>query len=125
LVSPPKPVLVFDGECALCAAWVDGLRRREGQELECVAYQDAAVCSRFPLLAHERLEHSVHLIQADGRVHSGAQAVLHTPGGGWAQAALLWLYERSSAFARIAEAAYHCIAANRRRLSALFPRRRG
>lgn len=124
LGPPPKPVLVFDGECALCTVWVGGLRRREGQELACVAYQDAALSARFPNLAHERLEHSVHLIEADGRVHRGAQAVLRTPGGGWVQAALRRLYERSPAFARLAEATYRCIAANRRRLSALFPRRR-
>ena len=120
LVSPPKPVLVFDGECALCTTWVAGLRQRENQPLECVAYQDATVSARFPNLARERLEHSVHLIESDGRVHRGAQAVLRTPGRGRLQAALLWLYERSPTFARLAEAVYRCIAANRRRLTALF-----
>ena len=123
-LSPPsKPVLVFDGGCALCAAWVDSVRRRKGQELECVAYQEASVTVRFPGLVREQLEHSVHLIAADGRIHRGAQAVLRTPGGGGAQALLLWLCERLPGIAHCAESVYRVVAKNRRLLGILFSRR--
>jgi predicted DCC family thiol-disulfide oxidoreductase YuxK len=124
VLSPSKTVLVFDGECAFCMAWVDGVRRRKGQELECVAYQDASVPARFPNLAPERLRRSVHLIEADGHVHRGAQAVLRAPGGGRTQATLLRLCERSAGFARLADFVYRVVAKNRRALSLVLPRPR-
>jgi predicted DCC family thiol-disulfide oxidoreductase YuxK len=117
-------VLVFDGTCPLCVAWVDRLRRRQGDDLECLPYQEAQLSARFPNLAPEHLARGVHLIEGDGSVRRGAQAVWRIPGGGRMQTTLLWLCERSPLFARIAETAYRLIAANRRRLSAGFPRRR-
>ncbi len=116
-MSPPsKPVLVFDGQCALCARWVADVQRWGGEKVECVPFQDASVPVRFPNLARETLERSVHLIDANGRVYRGVMAVLQAPGGGRMRTAVRWLCRRSSTLARAAELAYQFIASNRRRL---------
>ncbi|HEY9172315.1 MAG TPA: DUF393 domain-containing protein [Verrucomicrobiae bacterium] len=117
---PPKPVLVFDGDCALCVAWVKRLRRKHDADLECAPYQDAQTPGRFPDLAPDQLAQSIHLIDAAGRVHRGAQAILRLPGGGWPQALLLGLCGCWPRFARMLEAGYGLVARNRRRLSRAF-----
>ncbi|HEY9173001.1 MAG TPA: DCC1-like thiol-disulfide oxidoreductase family protein [Verrucomicrobiae bacterium] len=116
---PPKPVLVFDGNCALCVAWVERLRRRQGPDLECVSCHDARLSNRFPNLARDLLTQSVHLIDAAGCVHCGAQAILRAPGRGPLRALLLGLCERLPGFARMLEAGYRFVVRNRQRVSRL------
>ncbi len=112
----PRPTLLHDGSCALCARLVATVRAwdREGR-IECLAYQDASVRGRFPELAPNALARELHLVEVDGRVTRGAAAVerlLHLlPHGG----ALAWVFRLPFAGA-IAERVYAAVARNRHRL---------
>jgi predicted DCC family thiol-disulfide oxidoreductase YuxK len=120
----PRPVVVFDGECQLCAAWVERVRQSGEIHPECVPYQDASVRARFPSLTQERMEGSLHLIDAEGHIHRGAEAILQAAGNGRLWTVLRRLYERSPAFASAAELAYRWVARNRRTLSRALGRRK-
>jgi predicted DCC family thiol-disulfide oxidoreductase YuxK len=109
--SATKPTLVYDGACGFCRLWVERWRRLTGDRVSYVAYQEAA--GAFPGIPPERFAEAVHLVEPDGRVTRGAEAVFRTlavaPGRGW----LLGLYRRCPGFAPAAEAGYRFVAAHR------------
>jgi predicted DCC family thiol-disulfide oxidoreductase YuxK len=94
VASPPtKPVLVFDGDCGFCRHWVKRWRRRTGETIDYLPAQDAAVGPRFPEIPAAAYATSVQLIETDGQVYDGAEAVLRTlahgsRGLGWAVRAI-------------------------------------
>jgi len=108
---PPAPLLVWDGDCAFCRAWIARWRRATGDRVHYATYQEVA--ARFPEIPVERFRRAVHLIEPDGRVSSGAEAVYGSlalaPRGGWALA----LYRGFPPFAWASEAAYRRIADHR------------
>lgn len=112
------PVLVFDGECEFCLGWARRWARASGGNLECIPFQRADVAARFAQLSPERLAQSVHLIEPDGTMRQGAEAVLHRPGGGHGRRWLRQLCKCSPAFARMAEACYRFVANHRRAATA-------
>jgi predicted DCC family thiol-disulfide oxidoreductase YuxK len=71
---PPRPTLIYDGECGLCRTWVDRVRRwdRE-QRISVIPFQDEGRVAAFgiPLPA---LAAAMHLVLPDGRVFAGADA---------------------------------------------------
>lgn len=110
---PPRerPLLVYDGECSFCRRWAARWQRWTGERIAYEPFQSAA--ARFPDIPIEHFQRSVHLIQPDGAVYSGAAAVyaLCATRPRWAW--LLWAYRRVPGFARVSEWAYREIAAHR------------
>ena len=106
-----KPVLVYDGACGFCRRWVNRWRSVTGDAVDYAPYQDVA--DRFPSIPRDRFREAVQLIEPDGTVLSGAQAVLralaHAPGSAWP----LRLYERLPVVASVAESAYNFVARHR------------
>ena len=109
--SAAPPLVVYDGDCASCRAWVARGRRLTGRAVEYAPY--AEVAARFPEIGRERFRSAVHLIEPGGRVSRGAEAVLRAlacaNGRGWP----LWLYQRVPGLARVSEAAYRFVARHR------------
>jgi predicted DCC family thiol-disulfide oxidoreductase YuxK len=116
---PPKPVVIFDGDCKFCGLWIRRWQAITGDKVDYRPFQDASVTAQFPELPRERFENAVHLIETDGSTYSGAEAALralaYNPRRRW----LLSWYERSPAFARASECAYRFIARHRRFFSVL------
>jgi predicted DCC family thiol-disulfide oxidoreductase YuxK len=108
---PPRPLLLFDGACGFCRQWIERWRRLTGAGVDYAPYQ--AEAGRFPEVSRERFAEAVHLIQPDGRVTRGAEAVfraLAAPSGrGW----ILSLYEHVPGFAPASEACYRFVARHR------------
>jgi len=79
--------------------------------VEYLPLQDERVRAAFPELSREQLDRSVHLIEPDGQVYRGAEAVFRsqTCARRWP----LWLYEKIPGVAALSEAAYALVAANR------------
>ena len=106
-----RPLLVYDGECAFCRAWIARWRHVIGERIDYAPYQDAA--ARLPDIPRERFAHAVHLVEPDGRHTQGAEAVFrslaHAPGHGWG----LWLYRFLPGFAPASEWCYRRIARHR------------
>src|SRR5690348_7408747 len=66
---PPKPLLVYDGDCAFCKLWVARWQEETGDAVDYAPLQQAA--ARFPQVPREEFERAVKLIEPDGSVWSG------------------------------------------------------
>lgn len=111
--DPPRPVLVFDGDCGFCRRSVALARRITGDRVEFLAQQVPACGQRFPQLDPRALAESVHWVGPTGEVTHGAEAVALTlamnPRWRWP----LWGYRRVPLVAPLAEAAYRFVARHR------------
>jgi len=67
--------MIYDGDCNFCKFWIVRWRETTGDRVEYIESQDPRVAEQFPELPRERFETSVQLIEPDGRVCSGAEAV--------------------------------------------------
>jgi predicted DCC family thiol-disulfide oxidoreductase YuxK len=112
-VPPPKPLLVFDGDCNFCTLWICRWRQMTADAVDYLPSQDAGIAAQFPEIPRERFQSSVQLIETDGAVYSGAEAVFRAlaknPKWQWP----LRLYEQSQAIARFTEHAYQFVAGHR------------
>ena len=106
-----RPLMVYDGDCDFCCFWIDYWKSLTGERVEYAPFQEAA--SRFPQLPLVKFQTSVQLILPNGRILSGAHAVLQSlasaPCHGW----MLWLYERIPGVAPVSEWCYRLVAAHR------------
>src|SRR4051794_14683076 len=108
---PPKPLLIWDGECRFCALWIERWRQRARGEVDDITFQQAA--TRFPEIPPDLFERAIVYIAADGKVFSAAEAIfrsLHFRG--W-QRALAWMYDHFPQFAVVSEFFYRLTAGNR------------
>ena len=109
--SLDRPLLVFDGECPFCCAWVDYWKRLTGDRIAYAPFQE--VGARFPKISREEFANAVKLILPDGEVRSGAHAVFSALATVPEKQATLWSYEKIPGFAAASEAAYGVFARHR------------
>ena len=76
-------------------------------------FQDAQISTRFPEIPREQFEKSVQLIEPDGAVFSGAQAVFRSMAKNPKRRWPVHLYQASPFFAGITERAYEFVANHR------------
>jgi lipase maturation factor 1 len=110
---PPKPLMVFDGDCNFCTLWIRRWQQMTGDRVDYLPAQDPRIATQFPEIPREQFDTAVQLIESDGSVYSGAEAVFrtlaHSPNRQW----LLRCYEKSTPFANITEWTYRLVAKNR------------
>ena len=110
---PPKPLMVYDGDCNFCTLWIRRWRQLTGDNVEYLPAQDPRVRVQFPEIPGQEFDTAVQLIETDGTVFSGAEAVFrtlaHNPTRRW----LLRTYENSPAFMGFTEWAYRLVARHR------------
>ena len=111
---PPKPLLLFDGDCGFCRKWVGRWRALTGDRVSYEPYQAAS--SRFPEIDPERYKHSLQLIQTDGQVLQGAEAVFTSLEVVVYLRWLRWSYDFLPGVSRLSEWIYRKVAANRNRV---------
>jgi predicted DCC family thiol-disulfide oxidoreductase YuxK len=119
---PFRPVLIFDGDCRFCCHFIRRLSAITGDRVEYLPQQDPGCPGRFPTLAPADLEESVHRVDTQGRITSGAKAVAQTlaesPDWRWA-----WILFRAvPGLAPIAEWLYRKVANNRAFISRVWQR---
>jgi predicted DCC family thiol-disulfide oxidoreductase YuxK len=105
-----RPLVIWDGECGFCRRSVDHLRARAGDRFDFEPYQSAA--ERFPDIPREAFAASVHLVEADGRVSRGAEAVYRALAIAGVHLPLL-AHRRLPGFAAASEWGYRQVAAHR------------
>ncbi len=110
--------MVFDGDCNFCTLWVRRWQQMTGDSVDYLPAQDPRVAAQFPEIPREQFDTAVQLIEADGTVYSGAEAVFRTLAHGPRQQWPLRTYENSPVFASITERTYRFVAEHR----ALFSR---
>ena len=72
---PPldKPLLIYDADCNFCRRWIARWNRATGDRVAYAEYQK--VEAQFPEIPRAEFEAAVQLIELNGRVLSGADAV--------------------------------------------------
>ncbi len=110
---PPKPLMVFDGDCNFCSLWIHRWQHMTGEQVDYLPARHPSVRQRFPEIPQEQLDDAVQLIDCDGVVHTGAEAVFlalaHAQGRSWP----LRAYRFSPALAQATEIGYRMVARHR------------
>ena len=118
-LAPAKPLMIYDGECNFCKFWIARWRRSTTGRVDYIASQDARVAAQFPELPRERLAASVQLIETNGQVYGGAEAVFrsltYSRHGRW----LFWWYQNIPGVKAVTECAYRFVARHREGFSYL------
>lgn len=110
-VDPDRPVLIWDGTCGFCKRSLEYVRDRVGDAIHSVPYQK--VHEHFDELEASDFEREVHLVEPDGWISSGADAIYrslsYAPDGGMAST----LYDAIPPFAYASERGYRFVAEHR------------
>jgi predicted DCC family thiol-disulfide oxidoreductase YuxK len=108
---PPKPFLIWDGECHFCRRWIERWREMARGEIEFPIYQEIA--HEFPEIAYEQFQRAIAFIDKEGNVSFAAKAVYRSLRYRSSRKWLSWSYDRVPGFAPVSEAAYKFIAHHR------------
>ena len=109
---PPKPLLIWDGECLFCRHWIERWRDMTAGQVDYATSQEVA--EKFPEISREDFERSVVLIEPDGQIYCGAEAVYRSLRCPSSKRWLEWSYYHLAGFAQISEFFYGIIARHRR-----------
>jgi predicted DCC family thiol-disulfide oxidoreductase YuxK len=107
---PERPLLLWDGDCGFCRGWVERWRLQVAHAVDTAPYQEAG--ARFPEIPVAHFQQAVQLVEPDGEVSSGAEAIFRAFALG-GHPAILALYNRSSIFAGVTRAVYGWVAGHR------------
>jgi len=111
--------MIFDGDCKFCRFWIHRWQQYTGEHIDYLPFQDLRVAELFPELPRERFEQAVQLIEPDGRVYSGAEAVFrslaYNPHMRWP----FWSFQNVPGVAPVTECCYRFVAKHRTAFSAL------
>lgn len=111
MTSQNKPVLIYDGDCNFCCRAIARWSHVTGGRVDYQPSQEVA--HRFPEISTEQFQASVQLVQPDGSVCDGAEAVFRTlacnPNYSWP----LWLYRRVPGVDGVTEFLYRFVARHR------------
>src|SRR5881398_3384952 len=108
---PPKPLMIWDGDCYFCKRWVERWREITAGKVDYAPYQEAA--SRFPEIPVKQFMRAVAFIDSDGRTFFAAEAVYRSLRYRSSRKWLAWSYDHIPGFAGISETAYRFIARHR------------
>ena len=108
---PPKPLLIWDGECDFCRLWIERWQVITVGKVDYASYQDLA--NRFPEIPREEFRHAMVFIEPDGRTFLAAEAVYRSLAHRASKKWLPWSYDRIPGFAAISETAYKFVARHR------------
>ena len=104
-------MLIYDGDCGFCKYWVRYWQALTGPSVTYAPYQE--VGEQYPEIPVAAFQRAVQYVAPDGKIASGAEAVVlclsHARGKGF----WLTLYRRVPAFAVIAEDIYAFVASHR------------
>ena len=116
---PVKPVLLFDGDCRFCQLWADRWRADYGKRLEIAPAQEKRAA--FPEIPPAAFAEALQLVEPDGSVYSGAEAVLRARAHGRGRFGVaLRAYEKLPGAAPALETGYRFVARHRRLFSLLM-----
>lgn len=67
--------MIYDGDCCFCTLWIHRWQCATGELVEYLPSQDPQIARRFPEIPRAEFDSSVQLVETDGSVYSGAEAV--------------------------------------------------
>ena len=116
---PPKPLMIFDGDCYFCTLWIRRWQQLTGDAVDYLPSQNERIAAHFSEIPRERFQSSVQLIETDGTVYSGAEAVFRALAKNPKRQWPLRAYEKIPAVTPVTECAYHFVAGHRTFFSTL------
>jgi predicted DCC family thiol-disulfide oxidoreductase YuxK len=79
VTRPPRvPVVLFDGDCGFCTA--QARRLAAPRKVSLRSFREEAVLAAFPGLSLEECVREMKLVDRDGRIYGGAEAIARTLG---------------------------------------------
>src|ERR1035437_9013453 len=87
--APPKPLMIWDGDCHFCRHWIERWRVITDGAVDYATFQEVA--ARFPEIPREQFERSVVFIDRDGNVFTAAEAVFTSLGCRRSRRWLSWI----------------------------------
>jgi len=108
---PPKPLMIWDGECHFCKRWIERWRDITAGKVDYATYQEAGL--RFPEIPSGQSKHAIVFIQPDGETFFAAKAVYRSLQYRSSQKWLAWSYDHIPGFSGISEIGYKFIARHR------------
>ena len=114
---PPKPLLIWDGDCDFCRLWIERWREMTAGKVDYTTYQEAG--DHFPEIPPEEFNRSLVLIQPDGTVVFAAEAAYRSLANRRSREWLAWSYDHVPGFAAVSETGYGFIARHRKFASAI------
>ena len=91
-MDAPQPVLIYDGRCRFCVREVRRLERWVHGRVRLESFRDPGVIERYPGLTEAQCEQALQLVEPDGSIRSGAEAVARTLRLNPRIAPLTWVY---------------------------------
>jgi len=116
---PSKPILFWDGDCHFCRRWVERWNETTAGAVDYVPFQQ--IGGRFSEIPRENLERAATLIEPDGTVHSGAEAIFRALRSRSSRKWLSWSYDHVPGIAALSETFYKLISRNRQ-VASVFTR---
>jgi lipase maturation factor 1 len=108
---PPKPLMIWDGECLFCKMWIERWREITAGKVDYATYQQAA--SQFPEIPLDQFKRAMVFIEPDGKTFFAAEAVYRSLQYRSWRTWLAWSYDHFPACAAISESAYKFVARHR------------
>jgi predicted DCC family thiol-disulfide oxidoreductase YuxK len=109
---PPKPLLIWDGDCNFCRLWIERWRQMTSGKVDYSTSQEVA--NRFPEIPMDQFNRSLVLIQPNGAVLFAAEAVYRSMAYCRSREWLFWSYDHLPGFAEASEVGYRLIARHRK-----------
>ncbi len=112
------PVMIWDGDCRFCAKWIERWKKRTGDRVRYVPYQDFEIdekgcLKQFASLSVDDCKRAVQLVMPDGRHYKGAEAVFRALDYAGSRKRWLWFYESLPGFKFFSELLYRFVARHR------------
>src|SRR6516225_9505120 len=114
---PPRPLLIWDGDCDFCRLWIERWREITMGKVDYITYQ--TVADRFPEIPADKFNRSLVLIQPDGTAAFAAEAVYRSLAYRRSRKWLSWSYDHVPGFATVSETGYGFVARHRKFASAV------
>lgn len=108
-----RATVIYDGDCGFCQRNVDRWQRQHGERVEFIPSQ--MLGERFPDVPRGRFDETVFLVEPDGTIRQGADAV-YSLGARAGRGGLAWMYRKVPGFAALSEWGYRLVARHRARL---------
>ena len=110
MFKPPRPILVWDGECNFCRLCAQRFDSHRENKVDLIPYQ--SLHQKWPQAPTENYASAVYLFTPAGKSYRAAAAVYRFyaeyPWRGWAN----WAYKRFRWFAVLSEWGYQFVANN-------------
>jgi predicted DCC family thiol-disulfide oxidoreductase YuxK len=107
----PRPLLVYDGDCAFCRYWASYWQKLTGDSVDYRPYQEVA--EQYPAIPLADFRRAVQYITPGGHYASAAEASFMTLSHARGKGIWLALYRKLPGFATLSELTYAFLAAHR------------